>query len=57
MQYEWDENKAEANLENHGVDFMDAAWFEWDTALIEEDCRLNYGEKRCRAYGYISWAG
>ncbi len=53
MQYEWDDEKARSNLERHGIDFMDAAWFEWEAAKIAEDCRHDYGEKRFMAHGYI----
>ena len=31
MKYEWDEQKREANLVKHGVDFTEVENFEWDT--------------------------
>ncbi len=53
MKYEWDENKAAANMEHHGIDFHDIIWFEWDSAKVEEDIRKNYGEKLFIAYGQL----
>lgn len=32
MQFEWDEEKREANLAKHGVDFADAEKLDWETA-------------------------
>ncbi len=53
MQYEWDEAKRAANFARHGVDFAAAEDFEWDTALATRDTRLDYGEERWVALGYI----
>jgi len=53
MEYEWDENKAEANRAKHGVAFESIEYFDWDTALVEEDTRFDYGEVRYRALGFI----
>ncbi len=53
MQYEWDENKRLANLIQHNIDFADAIDFEWDTALETIDDRLDYGEERWVALGFI----
>ncbi len=53
MKYEWDENKAAANMEHHGIDFQDIIWFEWDSVKVEEDSRKDYGEKRFIAYGQL----
>jgi len=49
MKYEWDSDKAAANLKNHGVSFEAARGFEWDIALVSEDARRNHGETRYRA--------
>lgn len=51
MAYEWDEAKREANRRKHGVDFADAALFEWRTAVVEESSRAD--EPRYLAIGYI----
>jgi uncharacterized protein len=42
----WDENKRLANLANHGVDFRDLGSLDWSDAVIFEDVRRNYGERR-----------
>lgn len=53
MIYEWDEAKRTANLAKHGVDFSLADDFAWDSALIMPDQRLEYGEQRFIAIGWI----
>lgn len=53
MRYEWDEGKRAANLAKHGIDFADAARFDWSTAMETVDNRLEYGEKRWVALGRI----
>ena len=53
MQYEWDEDKREANLTKHSVDFMAAEDFEWDAAIETMDDRFDYGEERWAAMGFI----
>lgn len=53
MQYEWDENKREANLDKHEVDFLAALEFDWQTALVYEDGRSGYDERRFWALGLI----
>ena len=51
--YEWDYEKARLNIEKHGVAFETVHDFEWETALVLEDDREDYGEERYRAMGYI----
>lgn len=51
--FEWDEDKRQANLTKHGVDFTAIAGFDWDTAIVRSDTRSNYGEERLVAYGMI----
>ncbi|SDB25644.1 BrnT family toxin [Bauldia litoralis] len=53
MEYEWDPKKAAANLAKHGVAFERVALFEWEDALIDEDLRYAYGERRFNAFGRI----
>jgi uncharacterized protein len=53
MEYEWDAEKAAANIAKHGVPFERVAQFEWDEAQIEEDDRRPYGERRFYALGMI----
>lgn len=51
--YDWDDAKAAANLAKHGVAFDAVLDFDWDTALILEDDRQDYGEARYIAFGLI----
>jgi hypothetical protein len=53
MEFEWDEWKRAANLAKHGLDFADVARFDWDRAAVEADLRLQYGEDRFRAFGWL----
>jgi uncharacterized DUF497 family protein len=50
---EFDLAKSERNARKRGLPFERADEFEWDTALIIEDTRRNYGEPRFRAFGFI----
>lgn len=52
MTVEWDEAKRRSNLEEHGVDFRDAALIFENPVLEAEDTRLDYGETRYRALGH-----
>ncbi|WP_338021221.1 BrnT family toxin [Azomonas macrocytogenes] len=51
--YEFDPAKSATNLEKHGVSFDAVEDFEWENAMVEEDNRNSYGEKRYIAYGPI----
>src|SRR5262245_33014016 len=51
--YEWDERKRAANIREHGVDFVEAWRFDWETAVIMIDDREHYGELREVALGFI----
>ncbi|MBN2424777.1 MAG: BrnT family toxin [Calditrichaceae bacterium] len=53
MKYEWDEEKASANLLRHKVDFNSAPEFEWETAIETYDDRFDYDEDRWIALGLI----
>ncbi len=53
MRVEWDERKRRSNLEDHGVDFKDAALIFEDIFLEAEDKRGQYGEPRFRALGRV----
>lgn len=50
--YEWDPEKAQSNLEKHGIDFASVSQFEWHTAVFRRSDR--HGEARFLAYGYIA---
>ncbi len=53
MNYEWDDKKCNSNLKKHKVDFSAVGSFDWQSALIIEGNRRDYGETRYRAMGLI----
>ena len=53
MRYEWDPDKAAANLAKHGVAFEDIRRFDWTTAFTLRDDRKDYREARYVAVGRI----
>lgn len=53
MNYEFDPNKNESNLDKHGLLLSDAEDFEWGTSVVREDTRKQYPEPRFQATGYI----
>lgn len=53
MKFEWDENKRLSNLQKHSIDFGDAPLLFNDEAIIVEDRRKNYGEKRYRLINFL----
>ena len=53
MIYVWDEGKRQANITRHGIDFLMAEEFEWETAIETIDDRHDYGEERWIALGFI----
>ncbi len=53
MEFEWDENKNQLNIQRHRIDFFDACQI-FDYPIIERiDNRRNYGEVRCVALGQL----
>lgn len=54
MDVEWDGSKRLRNLEDHGVDFMDAALIFLNPVVEAEDKRAAYGEQRFRALGHTA---
>jgi len=51
--YDWDESKRQSNFQKHGLDFMAIEKFDWESATIFVDQRMDYAEPRMVAYGYI----
>lgn len=50
----FDPAKSEANLHKRGLPFsLIKDEFDWSTALIGEDTRREYGERRYEALGYV----
>jgi len=54
MSYEFDPRKDQRNLSKHGLSLVDAQLFEWATAVIREDVRRRYAERRFLATGLIA---
>lgn len=54
LEFEWDESKASANLEKHGVSFLAAAAIFLNERLERIDDREDYGEVRWIALGRVS---
>jgi uncharacterized DUF497 family protein len=49
----FDSAKNERNVAIRGISFERAVAFEWNRALIVEDTRKDYGERRFQALGLI----
>jgi uncharacterized DUF497 family protein len=53
IEFEWDEAKRLANLDKHGIDFVDVPdLFEGDIVTVEDD-RYSYGEQRFITFGLL----
>lgn len=50
----FDRDKSERNASERGLPFILALEFQWETALVAEDNRCDYGETRICAIGYIA---
>lgn len=53
MDISFDPAKDARNIPRRGLSFARAAEFDWDNALIKEDARRDYGERRFQALGMI----
>lgn len=51
--YDWDDAKREWTLETRGLDFADMDRFDWESALVANDGRADYGEVRFVAIGLL----
>lgn len=49
-----DPRKNERNIAERGLSFELVEEFEWDSALVVEDVRRDYGERRFQALGMIT---
>jgi uncharacterized DUF497 family protein len=49
----FDPRKSERNIAQRGLPFKLVEEFEWDSALVVEDTRRDYGERRFQALGLI----
>jgi uncharacterized DUF497 family protein len=50
----FDRRKNERNIAERGLSFALVEEFEWDSALVVEDVRRDYGERRFQALGMIT---
>jgi uncharacterized DUF497 family protein len=50
----FDPRKNERNIAERGLSFELVEEFEWDSALVVEDVRRDYGERRFQALGMIT---
>ena len=55
MRFTWDENKRLANLDRHGLDFVDAAQVFAGPLILFEDARADYGEQRMIGIGLLDF--
>lgn len=53
MFYEFDSEKKAVNFAKHRVAMADAQYFDWESAIVREDNRKLYAEKRYEALGLI----
>ncbi len=53
MELEWDEAKRQKTLQTRGLDFADVAQIDWDTAIVFDDDREDYGEERQVCLGLL----
>lgn len=53
MNYEWDEEKRQRNIEERGIDFEDVPALFDSTIVVMEDDRYEYGEVRWVAFGIL----
>ena len=50
----FDTRKSERNIAERGLSFQLVEEFEWDSTLVGEDVRRDYGERRFQALGMIT---
>ena len=53
MRLTYDPAKSQRNEQERGMPFALAADFDWSTALIVEDLRQDYNERRFQALGFV----
>ena len=53
MQFEWDENKRQINIQKHGIDFADAVKIFDGFHIKRKDTRADYGEDRYVTTGLL----
>ncbi len=53
MKFEWDAEKRRGNIRKHGIDFATAAGIFENLVWETPDTRVEYGEDRWRAVGWM----
>ena len=53
MRVTFDPAKNDRNVAERGLSFELVADLHWETALVEEDTRRDYGERRMRVFGHL----
>ncbi len=53
MEYDWNENKSQTNLEKHGLSFQDAELIFSGKTVTFKDDRHDYGEERFITLGEL----
>lgn len=53
MKITYDPAKNASNVRNRGLSFDEAVELDWASAVMIEDTRQDYGERRFRVFGYI----
>ncbi len=53
MKVTFDPVKNASNVEMRGLSFTLVEQLDWSTALVDEDTRKDYGERRFRVLGFI----
>jgi uncharacterized protein len=53
MKIEFDSTKSEINIKRRGLPFDKVVEFDWDTAVYSVDDRIEYGETRYIALGFL----
>lgn len=54
MKIEYDKTKSEKNIRERNLSFDEAVYFDWETAIYNEDLRKVYSEKRIIAMGFLN---
>ena len=53
MAFTFDSSKKAKNIAERGLSFERVAEMEWETALLAEDIRHDYGETRVRVFAFL----
>ena len=53
MKLDWDDAKRRTTLRTRGLDFADVGRIEWDAAIVLDDDRRDYGERRQVCLGLL----